>query len=70
MERLLEAITAVVCLVSPEKVRALAGRIRKIKDVKASVSLSDVVGTATAKAVVEQLVDAWRATSVASGELA
>jgi cardiolipin synthase len=49
MERLLEAVTAVVCLVSPEKVRALAGRVRKIEDVKANVSLSDVVGTATAK---------------------
>lgn len=70
MERLLEAVTAVVCLVSPEKVRALAGRIRKIKDVKASVSLSDVVGTATARAVVDRLVDAWRATSVGSDELA
>jgi len=70
MERLLEAVTAVVCLVSPEKVRALAGRIRKIEDVKASVSLSDVVGTATARAVVDRLVDAWRSTSVGSDELA
>lgn len=70
MERLLEAVTAVVCLVSPEKVRALAGAVRKIEDVKANVALSDVVGTATAKAVVERLVDAWRATSVGSGELA
>ena len=70
MERLLEAVTAVVCLVSPEKVRALAGRIREIGDAKANVSLSDVVGTATAKAVVERLVDAWRATSIGSGELA
>ncbi len=70
MERLLEAVTAVVCLVSPEKVRALAGAVRKIKDVKANVSLSDVVGTATAKAVVERLVDAWRATWVGSDELA
>nr|WP_255683281.1 DISARM system phospholipase D-like protein DrmC [Luteimonas sp. MHLX1A] len=67
---MLEAVTAVVCLVSPEKVRALAGAIRKIKDAKASVALSDVVGTATAKAVVEQLVDAWRVASVGSGELA
>lgn len=70
MERLLEAITAVVCLVSPEKVRALAGSIRKIEDSKANVALSDIVGTATAKAVVERLVDAWRATSIGSGELA
>ncbi|KGC30677.1 DISARM system phospholipase D-like protein DrmC [Burkholderia pseudomallei] len=70
MEKLLETVTAVVCLVSPEKVRVLAGAIRKIKDAKANVALSDVVGTATAKAVVERLVDAWRATSVGSGELA
>ncbi|MFP3709379.1 DISARM system phospholipase D-like protein DrmC [Paraburkholderia sp. SIMBA_009] len=70
MERLLEAVTAVVCLVSPEKVRALAGAIRKIEGVKANVALSDVVGTATTKAVVERLVEAWRATSIGSGELA
>ncbi|MCQ6963961.1 hypothetical protein GPA27_28765 [Aromatoleum toluolicum] len=70
MERLLEAVTAVVCLVSPEKVRALAGRVRKIEDVKANASLSDVVGTATARAVVDRLVDAWRSTSVGSDELA
>lgn len=70
MERLLEAVTAVVCLVSLEKVRALAGRIRKVEDVKTNVALSDVVGTATARAVVDRLVDAWRATSVGSDELA
>lgn len=70
MERLLEAVTAVVCLVSPEKVRALAGRIRKVEDVKTNVALSDVVGTATARAVVDRLVDAWRATSLGSDELA
>jgi phosphatidylserine/phosphatidylglycerophosphate/cardiolipin synthase-like enzyme len=70
MERLLEAVTAVACLVSPEKVRALAGAIRKIEGAKANIALSDVVGTATAKAVVERLVDAWRATSVGSDELA
>lgn len=70
MERLLEAVTAVVGLVSPEKVRALAGVIRKIKDAKANVALSDVVGTATARVVVDRLVDAWRATSVGSDELA
>jgi len=70
MERLLETVTAVVCLVSPGKVRALAGAIRKIGDTKATVALSDVVGTAAAKAVVERLVEAWRATSVDPGELA
>ncbi|MGF6763376.1 cardiolipin synthase [Paraburkholderia sp. GAS33] len=70
MERLLEAVTAVVCLISPEKVRALAGAIRKFGDVKANIALSDVVGTTTAKTVVERLVDAWKTTSVGSSELA
>lgn len=70
MERLLDAVTAVVCLVSPEKVQALATRIRKIGNGKANASLSDVVGTAAAKGVVDRLVDAWKATSVGSSELA
>lgn len=70
MERLLETVTAVACLVSPEKVRALAGTIRKIGNTKATAALSDVVGTAAAKIVVERLVEAWRTTSVDSGALA
>jgi len=70
MESLLEAVTAVVSLVSPEKVWALAGRIREIKDGRANVSLSDVVGTPVARDVVDRLVEAWRATSVGAGELA
>lgn len=70
MERLLEAVTAVVCRVSPEKVRALAGAIRKIGGTRTNVALADVVGTATAKVVVERLLDAWRATPIGSSELA
>ncbi|MDW8265061.1 MAG: hypothetical protein RMJ52_06975 [Gemmataceae bacterium] len=69
-ERLLEAVTAVVRLVSPEKVRALAGAIREIHETKAKASLLDVVGTTTAKAVVDRLVEAWRDTPVGSSELA
>lgn len=70
MEGLLEAVTAVVCLISPEKVYALAGRIRRIGGGEANVSLSDVVGTPAAKAIVDQLVNAWQATSVGPIELA
>lgn len=70
MERLLEAVTAVVRLVPPEKVRALAGAIQRIEDPQANAALSDVVGTAKAKAVINRLVDAWRSTPVSSGELA
>lgn len=70
MERLLEAVTAVVCLISPEKVQALAGRIRRSGGGEANVLLSDVVGTPAAKAIVDQLVNAWQVTSVGPIELA
>ena len=70
MEKLLEAVTAVVCLLSPEKIDALAARIRKNGDENVNVVLPDVVGTAAARAVVDRLVNAWRLTSVGSDELA
>lgn len=70
MERLLEAITALVGLVSPEKVHALVGRIQALEGGDAKVSLTDVVGTHAAKSAVSRVVDAWQATSVTAGELA
>lgn len=70
MERLLETLTAVVCLVSPEKIRALVDRIRREKDEKTNCSLSDCVSTPAAKDAVDQLSRAWKATSVNSDELA
>lgn len=69
MERLLEAVTSIACLLSPEKLQALATAIRKIESANSGVALSDVVGTATARGAIERLVTAWRATSVGSGEL-
>ena len=70
MEKLLDAVAAVVCLVSPEKVQSIANRIRRADVSKASGSLSGVVGTPVAAEIVEQLIDAWRSTSVTSEELA
>lgn len=70
MERLLEAVTALVALISPEKVSALVGKIRALEGAKANVSLTDVVGTPAAKSAVTRLADAWQATAVDSGELA
>jgi cardiolipin synthase len=70
MEKLLDAVAAVVCLVSPEKVQLIANRIRQAGTSKASSSLSSVVGTPAAAGVVDQLVDAWRTTSVGADELA
>ncbi|HYD94745.1 MAG TPA: DISARM system phospholipase D-like protein DrmC [Noviherbaspirillum sp.] len=70
MEKLLDAVAAVVCLVSPEKVHAIASRIRRTDTSKVGSTLSGVVGTPAAAGVVDQLVDAWRATTVSAEELA
>lgn len=69
MEKLLDAVANVVGLVSPEKVQAIANRIRWT-DAKAAGALSGVVGTPAAARVVDQLVEAWKATSVDAQELA
>lgn len=70
MERLLDAVEAVVRLVSPEKVQAIASRIRRTDAIKNVGSLSGVVGTPTAAGVVERLVEAWNGTTVGAEELA
>ncbi len=70
MEKLLDAVAAVVCLVSPEKVHAIASRIRRADTSKVAGALSDVFSTPAATGVVDQLVDAWRATAVSADELA
>lgn len=60
MDELLNAITALVSLVSPEKVQAVATRVRRTEASKARVMLSNVVGTPVASTAVEQLVAAWQ----------
>lgn len=70
MEKLLDAVATVVCLVSPEKVKAIASRIRRTDASKAAGTLSSVVSTPVAAEVVNQLIDAWRSTSVSAEELA
>ena len=70
MEKLLDAVAAVVFLVSPEKVQAIANRVRRTDASKAVGALSDVVGTPVAAGIVDQLAEAWRATGVSAEELA
>lgn len=70
MEKLLDAVAAVVCLISPEKVGAIATRVRRTEAQKAATALTGVVGTPVASGVVDQLVEAWRATTVSPDELA
>lgn len=70
MEKLLDAIAALVYLVSPEKVEAIASRIRRTDALKSVSALSGVVGTPVASGVIDQLADAWQSTAVSSDELA
>jgi len=69
MDELLDAIAALVSLVSPEKVQAIAARVRRTESSKAASMLS-VVGTPVASTLVEQLSAAWQNTEVGSDELA
>lgn len=70
MEKLLNAIAAVVCLVSPEKVQAIASRIRRTDVLKSVSALSGVVGTPVASGVIGQLAEAWQSHPVSPDELA
>lgn len=70
MDELLDAIAALVSLVSPEKVQAIAARVRRTDASKAASTLPSVVGTPVASTVVEQLAAAWQNTEVGSDELA
>lgn len=70
MEKLLDSVAAVVCLVSPEKVKAIASRIRRTDAIKVAGALTGVVSTPVAADVVDQLINAWRSTSVSAEELA
>lgn len=70
MDELLDAIAALVSLVSHEKVKAVAARVRRTEASKAASALSSVVGTPAARSVVEQLAAAWQNTTVGPDELA
>lgn len=70
MDELLDAVTALVSLVSPEKVQAIAARIRLTEANRATSTLPSLVGTPVASSVVEQLATEWQNTKVGSDELA
>lgn len=70
MDELLDAIAVLVALVSPEKVQAVAARVRRTDVNNAAIALQGVAGTPVASAMVEQLAAAWQSTKVGSDELA
>ncbi len=70
MKKLLDAVAAVVFLVSPDKVDAIASRIRGSDVSKAESALRGVVGTPIASGIIDQLIDAWQSHPVSPDELA
>lgn len=70
MEELLDAVAAVVSQLPPEKLRAIANRLRGTDPDKAAGALSGVLNTPASAAVVDRLVDTWRAHDVSPDELA
>lgn len=70
MDKLLDAVAALVWLVPPAKIQLIANKIRQTDATRATGSLLGVVGTSAAAAVVDQLIDTWRTTNVAANELA
>ena len=70
MDELLDAIAALVSLVSPEKVKAIAARVRTTEVSGASADLYSMVGTPMASAVVNKIISAWQSSSVNAEQLA
>lgn len=70
MDELLDVIAALVSLVSPEKVQAIAASIRLTDVSNATLTLPSLVGTPRAGTVIEQLACAWQSTEIGSDELA
>ena len=70
MDELLSAIAALVSLVSPEKVQAIAASVRRTDVSMTQGRLADVVSTPLASAAVQQVVEEWQNAGVGSDELA
>lgn len=70
MDELLNSIAALVTLVSPEKVQAVAASVRRTDATGVATTLMNVVGTPVAAKVIEQLVTSWQNTKVGPNELA
>jgi cardiolipin synthase len=70
MKQLLDAVSAIVHQVSPEKAKSIASKIRQITPDIAQAALVGVVGTPAASLLIDDLVGAWRVTNVSAIELA
>jgi phosphatidylserine/phosphatidylglycerophosphate/cardiolipin synthase-like enzyme len=70
MERLLEAVSALVAQVSPSKVESLASEIAKIKGAGDASRLASWANNPVAKSLFDGVILAWQSTNVTSSEVA
>jgi cardiolipin synthase len=70
MNELFDAIAALVSLVSPEKIQAIAALVRQTEVSKAAAELPTLLGTPVASGALKQLAVTWQKHEVGSGELA
>ena len=70
MQRLLDSIAGLVALLPPERVETIAARVRQSRASNVTNSLRSAVGTPVAEAIVDELIEAWRTSSVTPSELA
>jgi len=70
MNELFDAIAALVSLVSPEKIQAIAARVRQTEVSKAAAELPTLLGTPVASGALKQLAVMWQKHEVGSIELA
>ncbi|WP_303785292.1 DISARM system phospholipase D-like protein DrmC [Azovibrio restrictus] len=59
MEKLIEAVTELVGLVSPTKVRAIADRVRGSKRGTDASTIRSIVGTPAARTALDRMLEAW-----------
>ena len=69
MKALLDAVSDMAAMVSPDKANAIASRIRQASSVYAKSTLTGVVGTPAAAAAMERLVHAWQVSPISAIEL-
>lgn len=70
MERLLEAVSALVVQVSPSKAESLAREIEKLKGAGDASKLAGWANNPVARSLFNSVANAWRATAVTPPELA
>lgn len=70
MRQLLDAVSALVRQVSPEKIESISSKFRSAPPSGADAALTGLVGSPAAAKAIGQLITAWKKTSVSSTELA